>query len=225
VTSPDASPGRYACLRVSDTGTGIEARHLPRIFEPFYTTKEPGKGTGLGLSTVFGIVKQHGGFITVLSELGQSTTFEVFLRAAEASILPVAGQAPKSLRRRGAETILLVEDEAVVRMLTRVVLERAGYQVLEAPNGVAALRIWEQNRTKIRLLITDMVMPGGVSGRELAARLHGQNPNLRVILTSGYDAAMAGRELSIQEGHSFIQKPASPQHVLTVVRRALAEPR
>jgi PAS domain S-box-containing protein len=224
-TLPDASPGRYVCLRVSDTGTGIEARHLPRIFEPFYTTKEPGKGTGLGLSTVFGIVKQHGGFITAVSEPGQSTTFEVFWRAADASLLPQAGDAPTSSRRRGSETILLVEDETVVRMLTRVVLERAGYRVLEAPNGVAALRIWEQNRTKIRLLITDMVMPGGVSGRELAARLNAQNPDLRVILTSGYNAAMAGRELSIQEGHSFIQKPATPQHLLAVVRRSLAERR
>jgi two-component system cell cycle sensor histidine kinase/response regulator CckA len=123
--------------------------------------------------------------------------------------------------RRGTETSLLVEDEPTVRLLARVVLERQGYQVLEAPHGVEALRIWEQGHASISLLLTDLVMPEGVSGRELATRVQATNPKVKVIFTSGYSADTAGRELSLREGQNFIQKPFSPQQLLDIVRRSL----
>ena len=218
---PDASPGRYVCLRVTDTGSGMPPEILARIFEPFFTTKEPGKGTGLGLSTVFGIVKQHNGAFTVESEVGKGTTFRLFLRAQETTAKSRAEAAVNPRTRGGTETILLVEDEPSVRMLTRVVLERAGYQVLQAAQGVEALKIWDQASEKIQLLLTDLVMPEGINGRELAARLREKSPGLRVIFTSGYSADIAGRELTLQEGQNFIQKPASPQQLLETVRRSL----
>ena len=216
---PDAKPGPYVSLRVTDTGCGIAPENLARIFEPFFTTKEPGKGTGLGLATVFGIVKQHGGSLMVESKVGRGTTFQVFLRAT-ASV----GQSPAAVKpkpRGGTETILLVEDEAAVRTLTRAVLEQFGYRVLEASDGVEALRIWEENQDSIHLLFTDLVMPKGVRGHELAARLQARSPKLRVVFTSGYSADIAGRQLSLQEGQNFIQKPSSYQQLLETVRRCL----
>ena len=219
-TIPDASAGHYICLRVTDTGSGIAPQQLPRIFEPFYTTKETGKGTGLGLATVFGIVKQHGGSVTVDSALGKGTTFQVFLRADDAVALPSAAD-PSTAPKGGTETILLVEDEAAVRRVTRIVLERHGYQVLEAANGVEALTLWEQHHDAIRLLFTDMVMPEGISGRELAGLLRERDPKLRVIFTSGYSADIAGRELSLREGQNFISKPSNTHELLATVRRSL----
>jgi two-component system, cell cycle sensor histidine kinase and response regulator CckA len=218
---PDCKPGRYVSLRVTDTGCGIAPENLSRIFEPFFTTKELGKGTGLGLSTVFGIVKQHGGSLAVESEVGRGTTFEIYLPAIESvgKSPDEAAMAPEP--RGGTETILLVEDEFAVRNLTCAVLERAGYRVLEAPNGIAALKIWEQHQDSIGLLLTDMVMPEGVSGRDLAARLRARNPNLRVVFTSGYSSDIAGRELSLRERQYFLQKPASSQQLLETVRRCL----
>ncbi len=218
---PDAVPGRYVCLRVTDTGCGVAPEHLSRIFEPFFTTKESGKGTGLGLATVFGIIKQHNGALTVESEVGKGTTFRLFLRAEEATAQSRAEAAVKHRPRGGTEVVLLVEDEPSVRMLTRVVLERAGYQVVEATNGVEALRIWERATAKIQLLLTDVVMPEGIGGRELAARLREKTPGLRVIFTSGYSADVAGREFPLDEGENFIQKPASPDLLLETVRRSL----
>jgi two-component system, cell cycle sensor histidine kinase and response regulator CckA len=211
----------YVCLSVTDTGTGIEPEHLPRIFEPFYTTKDPSKGTGLGLATAFGIVKQHGGSLTVDSVVRKGTTFRVLLRATD----DVASAAPERPARPvahgGGETILVVEDDAAVRLLTRRTLERAGYRVLEASNGIEALRVWERDQSTIDLLVTDVVMPGGIGGRELAKRLHLRKPELRVILTSGYSADMAGQELSLLPGHAFLQKPALPSVLLECVRRCL----
>jgi two-component system, cell cycle sensor histidine kinase and response regulator CckA len=218
---PDAKPGRYVCLRVTDTGTGIAPEHLPRIFDPFFTTKAPGKGTGLGLATVFGIIKQHGGSLTVDSEVGRGTTLQIFLPATEAAEHAPATITPKSKPRGGTETILLVEDEPGVRRLTRTVLERAGYRVVEASDGVAALRIWEEQQDSIKLLLTDIVMPEGVSGHELMTRLQARNPKLRVIFTSGYIVDIAGRELSLQPGQNFLQKPAMPDQILETVRRCL----
>jgi len=218
---PDASPGRKVCLRVIDTGSGIGPENLVRIFEPFFTTKEPGKGTGLGLATVFGIVKQHGGWLTVKSEVGRGATFEAFFPAIETTVkLPDEAEAgPKP--PGGTETILLVEDEEPVRILIRTMLERAGYKVLEAADGVEAERIWEENREAIELLLTDIVMPEGVSGRDLAARLQGRRTGLRVIFTSGYSAEIAGRELSLKRGQNFIMKPFSTQELLETVRQSL----
>ncbi len=217
----DLSSGRHVYLRVTDTGCGIPAENVDRIFEPFFTTKEPGKGTGLGLATVFGIVKQHGGSIVVESESGRGTTFHVYLPAADAADGSAVVEAAKPRARGGTETILVVEDEPGVRRLTRVVLERHGYKVLEAPNGVEALQVWERHKAGIHLLFTDIVMPHGIGGRDLAAKLRESNPSLRVVFTSGYSADIAGRELSLKEGQNFIQKPSSPQQLLETVRRAL----
>ena len=218
---PDASPGRHVCLRVTDTGSGIAPEHRARIFEPFFTTKEAGKGTGLGLATVFGIVKQHGGSLAVESEVGRGTTFQICLPATAEAATSLDEVAVNPKPRGGTETILLVEDEPAVRMLTRIVLERAGYLVWEARDGVEALRIWKEHQDTIQLVLTDIVMPEGVSGRELAARLQASKPELRVIFTSGYSADIAGHELSIQDAQNFIQKPSSPQRVLEIVRRCL----
>lgn len=217
---PDAAPGQYVCIRVTDTGTGIASDVLPRIFEPFFTTKSQGKGTGLGLATVFGIVQQHRGWIKVSSEPGRGTTFEIYFPAIEPVVvevpLPVSAE-PQS----GTETILLVEDEPAVRYLTRVVLERSGYRVLEAVNGVEARRVWAQHAQEIDLLFTDMVMPGGLSGHELALALQAEKPELRVIFTSGYSVDLARGKLVLEEGYNFVQKPSTPQRLVETVRRCL----
>ena len=218
---PDARPGRHVCLTVTDTGSGITPEHLTHIFEPFFTTKAAGKGTGLGLATVFGIVKQHDGVIQVDSEISRGTTFRILLPAVSALDPAVALDAPKGPPRGGNETILVVEDDPSVRALTRIVLERHGYHVLDAAHGVEALRVWEEYQDPIHLLLTDIVMPEGVNGRELAARLLTRNPHLRVIFTTGYSAEIAGRELKLQEGQNFIQKPSAPQDLLEIVRRSL----
>ena len=212
--------GRYVWLSVSDTGCGIPSEALPHIFEPFFTTKEPGKGTGLGLATVFGIVQQHHGWIQVQSEPGKGTSFQIFLPES-AGKLAEDVRATQPAPRGGTETILLVEDDSSVRLLTRVVLERAGYRVLESPDGAEALKIAEQHQDSIKLLLTDIVMPEGVSGRDLAARLQARNPKLRVVFTSGYSADIGGRELCLQEGQNFIQKPSPPQQLLETVRQCL----
>lgn len=218
---PDVAPGRYVWLSVSDTGTGIPPEILSRIFEPFFTTKEPGKGTGLGLASVFGIVKQHRGWIKAYSEPGQGANFQIFLPASATTpkALDLATLPPQP--RGGTEIILLVEDEARVRTLTRLVLERAGYQVLEAPHGVLALQVWEREAGRVDLLLTDIVMPEGLSGRQLAQQLQQRKPKLKVIFTSGYSAEIAGRELKLEEGQNFIQKPCSPAQLLQTVRHCL----
>jgi two-component system cell cycle sensor histidine kinase/response regulator CckA len=216
----DIVPGRYVCLRVSDNGCGIPPETLPRIFEPFFTTKDPGKGTGLGLATVFGIVKQHRGLIRVYSEVNNGTIFQIFLPASDVSSESLEREAAKLKPRGGTETILVVEDESEVRVLTQMVLESHGYHVLEASDGPAALRLWEQNEGRIDLLLTDMVMPE-LSGRELAAQLQQRKPNLKVIFTSGYSAELAGRELALEEGHNFLQKPWPLPQLLETVRRCL----
>jgi signal transduction histidine kinase len=219
--NPETSPGRYVWLSVSDTGCGISPEVLPRIFEPFFTTKEVGEGTGLGLATVFGIVKQHHGWLKVYSETGKGTTFQVFLPASEASAEAQAELAAKPRPRGGSETILVAEDDNSVRMLTRVVLERNGYHVLEAADAVEAQRVWTEHHGRIALLLTDLVMPGGVDGRELAARLQTQRPGLKVIFTSGYSANFAGRELALNAGQTLVQKPCPPDQLLETVRKCL----
>jgi PAS domain S-box-containing protein len=212
--------GDHAIVRVIDTGTGIPAASLQRIFDPFYTTKAAGKGSGLGLATAFGIVAQHNGQIDVSSEVGRGTTFEV--------TLPSTSRTPTrahlrvgDLQQGGTETILVVEDEPAVRLLARAVLERAGYKVIEAVNGTDGLRTWEQSGRRVDLLLTDVVMPDGMSGCELADRLQSACPGLKVVLTSGYSTDLAGRELSLRQGQSFLQKPAPPKAILAAVRRAL----
>ncbi len=219
--NPDAVPGRYVWLSVSDTGSGMSPEILSRIFEPFFTTKEPGKGTGLGLATVYGIVKQHRGWIQVCSRPQQGATFQIFLPATEAAFATVPGKAAPAKPRGGTETILLVEDEPSVRMMTRGLLERYGYHVLEASNGMEALEVWEKQRSSISLLLTDLVMPAGVSGQQLAGRLKEYNPGLRIIFLSGYSAEIAGRQLHLRSGENFIQKPFLPDQLLELIRRNL----
>jgi CheY-like chemotaxis protein len=219
---PDTRPGRYACLSVSDSGTGIPPEVLPHIFEPFFTTKESGKGTGLGLATVFGIVKQHQGCVEVANNPTCGARFDILLPLSEATSGPpgCAAKSPKPIG--GTETILLVEDEPTVRRLTRRTLERYGYRTLEACNGEEAIAIWQEHGGEVGLLLTDLVMPGGMTGQQLARRLQQDNPRrLKVIFTSGYSAEIVKRGLALQPGERFIQKPCPPQELLEVLRRCL----
>jgi PAS domain S-box-containing protein len=216
----EATPGRYVCLSVSDTGCGIPADVLPRIFEPFYTTKEPGKGTGLGLATVFGIIKQHHGWITVKSEPGVGTTFKVFLPALASGAVPPKAEKPMETRG-GSETLLLVEDDAFVRSSILKILTRKGYVVLEAASGDEALKVWAEHASEVALLLTDLVMPGSVNGRQLARRLRKQEPKLRVIYSSGYSAEIAGQEIKLSPGEHFMQKPINTAELLKTIRNCL----
>ncbi len=218
---PDATPGDYVRLQVTDTGCGIPPEVLPRIFEPFFTTKEPGKGTGLGLATVFGIVQQHGGWIDVQSEAGQGTRFLIHLPALPAADATVTSEATSPTPRGGTETILLVEDDPAVRKLTLATLKRHGYQVVEAGSGAAALRVWPEVRERVALLLTDLVMPDGVSGHELAQQLRADRAGLKVIYMSGYSADLAGRKLALSPSENFLQKPFPRDALLGAVRRCL----
>lgn len=219
--NPDAAPGRYVWLSVTDTGCGIPPDVLPRIFEPFFTTKDHGKGTGLGLATVYGIVKQHRGWIRVDTQVGRGSTFRIALPASEGSSAAPEAQ-PRARARGDGETILLVEDEDSVRRIARTVLERHGYHVIEAASGTEALEICQQTRRgTIALLLTDLVMPGGMTGQQLAAHLRAGEPGLKIVYTSGYSAEIAGRELSLGPGSNFLQKPFSPETLLDTVRRTL----
>jgi signal transduction histidine kinase/CheY-like chemotaxis protein len=221
---PDARSGKFVCLAVTDTGCGMDARTLERIFEPFFTTKEVGKGTGLGLATVYGIVKQHQGWIEVASEVGAGTTFKVYFPAIfnpnEAAPAPIAPAVPV---RGGKETILLVEDEPVVRELVREILRSYEYNVIEAGSGVEALRVWEEHNGQVDLLLTDMVMPEGLSGRDLAIQLKRRKPGLRTIFTSGYSAEVVGGDF-VHSDTVFLSKPYLPPKLAQLVRECLDAP-
>ena len=201
-----ARPGSFVCLSVSDTGCGIPAEILPRIFDPFFSTKEVGKGSGLGLSTVFGIVQQHRGWITVDSEPGEGTTFRVFLPRVSGTVASQAAL-PPSATPTGAETILLVEDDPVLRIVLQKSLAQLGYHVLVAATGAAALAAWREHRDQIQLLITDMLMPGGLTGKTLAQQLLGEKPGLKALYISGYSAGLAGADFPLVEGVNFLSKP------------------
>jgi len=213
-------PGSYVMLAVGDTGPGIDAATKARIFEPFFTTKEQGKGSGLGLATVYGIVKQSGGYIWVYSEVGHGTVFKVYFPVAETpASLQRGKEGDAELRKQGWETVLLVEDEDAVRALAREVLRRHGYVVLEARHGVDALRLAERHTDDIQLMITDVVMPH-MSGRELAERLCSARPTMKVLFMSGYtDHAVMNRALT--PGSSFLQKPFTPETFARKVRQVL----
>ena len=218
--------GSHLCLNVRDTGTGISKENQKRIFEPFFTTKEAGKGTGLGLATVFGIVKQHGGWIQIYSELGEGTLFRVYLPAdAQAVATLAAGDAAaipvKKNDNSGTETILLAEDEASVRLVARKSLERVGYRVLEAETGPLALEAWRSHASEIKLLLTDMIMPGGMNGRELAATIRTEAPRIRVIFSSGYATDTEGNPFAVGEDTRFLQKPYTPANLVKIVREQL----
>jgi len=214
---PEARAGQFVCLSVTDNGCGMDAATQSHIFEPFFTTKEVGKGTGLGLATVYGIVKQHEGWIEVASEVGQGTTFNIFFPAsAEPVAAPAEETLPTAEVRGGNETILIVEDEPIVREMAQLILEEYGYRVLEAGNGVEALAVWEQHQDAIDLLLTDVVMPEGMTGKELADKLSARQPKLKVLITSGYTA-----EEQITGGTRFLQKPYNRQTLAQAVRDCL----
>jgi PAS domain S-box-containing protein len=213
--------GLYVCLSVSDTGCGIPSENVSRIFDPFFTTKDPGKGTGLGLATVFGIVQQHQGFIEVDSALGQPTTFRVFLPALEASGAPSISAPSSAAVRGGSETILVVEDDPAVRAITRTALKRYGYHVLHAESAASALQIWAERHETIDLLLTDLIMPGGLSGRQLAQKLLALAPSLKVIYASGYSAEIVDRSFQLEPGQLLLQKPYTVSVLAAAVRHCL----
>jgi PAS domain S-box-containing protein len=217
---PDARVGAFVCLRVSDTGSGMDEVTLKRIFEPFFTTKEPGRGTGLGLATVYGIVRQHRGWVEVESSPGIGTRFEVFLPAAPQEP-PAEAADPSDEVGGGGETVLVVEDEASVRRLAAATLRRFGYTVLEAGNGVEALRVWEERGGAVDLLVSDMVMPEGLTGIDLADRLREISPRLQVVITSGYSAELTDLQGRLPEGVSFLGKPYTTAVLGRAVREAL----
>jgi len=215
-----APPGDYVMLAVSDTGTGMDPETQAHLFEPFFTTKEKGKGTGLGLATVYGIVKQSGGFIWVSSTLGAGSTFKIYLPRVDAAAEPIAGAEASNRVPRGSETVLVAEDEAPVRAVARQALERYGYHVLEASSAEAALDLAERYSGTIHVLLTDVIMPG-LSGRELAVRLAGRRPETRVIYMSGYTDDAITRHGVLEPGFVFVQKPFTPDTLARTVRDVL----
>jgi len=219
--NPKARPGAFIRLSVTDTGGGIAPEEMEHIFEPFFTTKEIGKGTGLGLATVFGIVTQHHGWIDVQSKVNEGATFHIHLPRLVESDQVLAGLSRPPAVRGGKETILLVEDEAPVRSLVRTLLERKGYRIIEAGSGLNALEIWQQQRDTIDLLFTDMVMPEGISGRELAERLLAEKPGLKVIYSSGYTDDMLGDGSPLRDNPNFLEKPFDSHKLLKRVRDCL----
>jgi signal transduction histidine kinase/ActR/RegA family two-component response regulator len=216
----EARVGRFLCLTVSDTGCGMDAATTARLFEPFFTTKEPATGRGLGLATVYGIVKQHQGWIEVRSQPGQGSTFRVFLSPDALPVLPDSDVAAQRVPG-GNETILVVEDEPPVRWVVKEVLGKYGYQVIEAGNGVEALAQWHQHHGRIALLLTDMVMPVGLSGQELAEKFTAQKPGLKVMYISGYSLQVAGKGLTVLDGLNFLQKPFEGARLALAVRHCL----
>ena len=220
--NPEARPGEFVCLSVRDTGCGIPPENLQRIFEPFFTTKAAGHGTGLGLAMVFGIVQQHQGWIELESTVGAGTCFRILLPAApRAAADPALRPAKTTAAGRGSETLLLVEDEPAVREFAAAVLRSHGYRVLQACSGIEALEVWKWHESRIVLLVTDLVLPDGLGGVELAARLRKGKPTLKVVLTSGYGNETSGEQFQPPAGTHFVRKPYRPQVLTQVVRDVL----
>jgi CheY-like chemotaxis protein len=214
-------PGRYVLISVNDNGVGIAPEIRERIFEPFFTTKEKGKGTGLGLSVVYGIVKQSGGEIWVYSEVGQGTSFKIYLPRVEEPLEKARGRANKiEALPAGTETVLVVEDEEEVRKLTVLVLKRQGYKILEAAQGGGALLICEKHDGPIHLMVTDVVMPG-MSGHDLAKRVESLHPEMKVLYMSGYTDDAIVHHGVLEPGTNFIQKPFTPDSLARKVREVL----
>ncbi|HEX5221376.1 MAG TPA: response regulator [Verrucomicrobiae bacterium] len=217
---PEERDGDFVCLTFSDTGSGMDTQTLSRIFEPFFTTKPVGKGTGLGLSTVFGIVRQHHGWVEVESKPDCGTSFRIYFPASKQPAEKTEARADGGLRT-GRETVLVAEDEDALREMVVEILKLQGYTVLQAACGRDALQVWEHANRPIDLLVTDMVMPGGMLGSELAERLMSQSPRLKVIYTSGYSPGMAGKDMSLLQGRNFLPKPYSIGQLAEFVRGCL----
>lgn len=220
---PDARPGAHAMLAVSDTGCGMDSSTLSHVFEPFFTTKPPGKGTGLGLSTVYGIVRQSDGHISVYSEPGKGTTFKVYFPRSDE--MPALASVPESseLARIASETVLLVEDDPTLRAVIRDLLEEGGYTVIDGITPEASLAVAQEHAGPIHLLLTDLVMPR-IGGREVAERIQAVRPEVRVLYMSGYTGAAAEYQGSLPDGHAFVQKPFSLDTLLRKVRAVLDSP-
>jgi signal transduction histidine kinase/CheY-like chemotaxis protein/HAMP domain-containing protein len=220
--NPGALAGQLVRLQVSDTGFGMTEAVRTRIFEPFFTTKEVGKGTGLGLATVFGIVRQHSGWIEVFSEVGKGTTFTVYFPACDEAV-PVADEKTVAAAPAagGSETILVAEDEMVLREMACEFLKDSGYRVLEAASGREAIRVWQQHRGEIDLLLTDMKMPEGMSGLDIAEHMLAEQPGLRIIFTSGYSDDVVGPEILERSNGRFLAKPYTYADLVRQVRECL----
>jgi CheY-like chemotaxis protein len=215
---PLAKPGPYVMLAVTDNGTGMDAATQARIFEPFFTTKDVGKGTGLGLATVQGIVQQSGGFIWVYSEPNHGTVFKIYLPRVDEPASRADDVAAADVR--GTETVLVVEDVTAVRAVTREMLSRYGYNVLEAADGTTALQLAASYQAPIHLLLTDVVMPD-INGRDLAHRFESTRPEMKVLFMSGYTDDAVVRHGILQEGIAYLQKPFTPGSLATKVRGVL----
>jgi CheY-like chemotaxis protein len=219
--NPEAAPGSFACISVTDSGSGMNAATLERIFEPFFTTKDVGKGTGLGLSTVYGIVKEHRGWVEVTSEIGTGSTFRVYIPTWAKA--PANGaEAPARDARRGTETILLVDDEKSIRTIVALGLRNYGYRVLEASNGPEAVKVWDDRAGEIDLLFSDMKMPGGLTGMDLFERFKRTKPTLKGVISSGYSSEdfLKSRE-SIGRDLAFLAKPYNVRPLAATVRNCL----
>jgi CheY-like chemotaxis protein len=219
----DVRPGQYVMVAVTDSGTGIAPEHLGRIFEPFFTTKEKGKGTGLGLPMVYGFIKQSGGHISLYSEPGEGTTVKLYLPRITAD--QVAAEVRETVHPSGGtETILLVEDDDMVRRYAYDQLVTLGYRVIEAADGRQGLQIIRE-RADIDLLFTDVVMPGGMSGRQLADEAKKQRPGLKVLYTSGYTEDTIVHQGRLDPGVLLLAKPYRRAELARFVREALTEKR
>ena len=219
--SIEATQGRFICLSHTDTGSGIPPENIARIFEPFFTTKELGKGTGLGLATVYGIVKQHRGWIELESEINKGTTFKIYLPASDAEIPSPESTETQFRALGGTETVLVVEDERDLRDIITRTLNRHGYRVFQAVDGNNALQIWDEYKNQIDLVFTDVIMPGGLNGRELAERLWTDKPKLKVIFSTGYSADALGNDFKLDPEFNFLPKPYLPIALARLVRRCL----
>jgi two-component system, cell cycle sensor histidine kinase and response regulator CckA len=217
---PEMPPGDYVMIAVSDTGTGMDDETKKRLFEPFYTTKEQGKGTGLGLSTVYGIVKQSGGYIWVYSEQGHGTVFKIYLPLVSDAVEELGLPEPLPKAPRGEETLLVVEDDADVRGLLKDALQQSGYTVLEASNGGEAMLFCERYSGAIHVLITDVVMPQ-MDGYEVADRLRKLRPGMKTLFISGYSEHVASRRGLTRHGDAFLGKPFTPDALARKVREVL----
>ena len=220
--NPDSTPGRYVIMSVTDTGQGMDETVRQRIFDPFFTTKEVGKGTGLGLSTVYGIVRQSGGWVDVSSEVGAGTAFKVYLPRIDACPRPEEDRIGPATET-GDETILVVEDQESVRAFTMDALNQHGYRALEASDGNEAIAVAERYPGRISLLLTDVVLPG-MNGKELSERLKGVRRDLKVLFMSGYTADVIASHGVLDDGVAFLHKPFSPEALAAKIREVLADP-